>query len=112
MKASSSRSGVRLSVLRNRRRRMLERRYTTPRACSGLVRMSDDTELSVLNKKCGLIWLVRAARRASFKRNCWASSFFSLRVLFQILSGIITANIMLAYADRTVAQWVSFQIGA
>ena len=46
----------------------------------GIWRISEATEFSVLNRKCGLIWRLSAARRASFRRNCCCSSFFSLRV--------------------------------
>ena len=73
------------------------------RAWSGSVRISDETELSVLNRKCGLIWLVSAARRASTSRRSCSSSFFSLRVLFQIFSGMATANSVVAYS----ATWSS-----
>ena len=61
---------------------------TITRAWLRSVRISDETEFSVLNRKCGLIWLVSAARRASTSSRCCSSSFFSLRVLFQIFSGM------------------------
>ena len=60
------------------------------------MRISDATEFSVLNRKCGLIWRLSAARRASFKRICCCSSFFSLRLLFQILIGSAVANRVVA----------------
>src|ERR1051326_826694 len=77
------------------------------RACSGFVRINDDTEFSVLNRKWGLIWLVSAASLASFSLDCCASSFFSLRELFQILSGSVTAKIVL----RTMRTWARSGVG-
>ena len=62
------------------------------RAWFGSVRISEETEFSVLNRKCGLIWLVRAASRASTRSRSFSSSFLSLRVLFQIFKGIATAK--------------------
>src|SRR6266446_33103 len=90
MKCSSSRSGTNVSCLRSSRRKMLLSFSTTPRAASGSKRISDDTVFSVLNKKCGLIWLESASMRA-FRSNCWCRSrFISMRVLFQIFSGAAT----------------------
>jgi len=92
MKLSSSRRVLKFSCLRSRRRSTLESFTTITRAWLGSVRISEETELRVLNRKWGLIWLVRAARRASTSRRCCSSSFFSLRVLFQIFSGMVTAK--------------------
>src|SRR5712692_7032815 len=90
MNCSSSRSGTNVSCLRSSRRKMLLSFSTTPRAASGSKRISDDTVFSVLNKKCGLIWLDSASMRA-FSSNCWCRSrFISMRVLFQIFSGAAT----------------------
>ena len=60
------------------------------RAVSGCVRMSEVIEVSVLKRKCGLIWLASAsifAARSSFSCSC---SRCSMRALFQILIGIAT----------------------
>src|SRR5712671_1308205 len=90
MNCNSSRSGTNVSCLRSSRRKMLLSFSTTPRAASGSNRISDDTVFSVLNKKCGLIWLDSASMRA-FSSNCWCRSrFISMRVLFQIFSGAAT----------------------
>ena len=93
MKLSSSRNVLKFSCLRSRRRRTLESCTTMTRAWFGSVRISDETEFRVLKRKCGLIWLVSAARRASASRRSCSSSFFSLRVLFQIFSGTKTVKI-------------------
>src|SRR5467141_2235646 len=90
MNCSSSRSGTNVSCLRSSRRRMLLSFSTTPRAESGSKRISAETVFSVLNRKCGLIWLESASMRA-FKSNCWCRSrFISTRVLFQIFNGEAT----------------------
>ena len=91
MKLNSSRKELKLSCLRSSRRRMLESWYTTTRACCGLVRINEETEFNVLNRKCGLIWLVSASRRACIRSRCCSASLLSLRTLFQILSGSVTA---------------------
>src|SRR6267143_6271552 len=90
MNCNSSRKGTNGSCLRSSRRKMLLSFSTTPRAASGSNRISDDTVFSVLNKKCGLIWLESASMRA-LSSNCWCRSrFISMRVLFQIFSGAAT----------------------
>src|SRR6267378_1752825 len=90
MNCNSSFSGTNVSCLRSRRRRILLKRNTTPRAVSGSKRINAETVFSVLNKKCGLIWLDSASMRA-FNNNCWCRSrSFSMRVLFQIFSGAAT----------------------
>ena len=66
-----------------------ESRITMARACSGLMRIRVETEFSVLKRKCGLIWLASASRRAWIRRRFCSSSLTSLRVLFQTLSGIV-----------------------
>src|SRR4051794_38979450 len=68
----------------------------TPRAFSGSVRTSDDTELSVLNRKCGLIWLVSAAIRASCNSLCCDSSLSSFLALFQIFNGSVVVKTVVA----------------
>ena len=60
------------------------------RAVSGCERISDETEVSVLKRKCGLIWLLSAsifAASSSFSCSC---SRCSMRALFQILIGVAT----------------------
>src|SRR6266404_9934943 len=90
MNCNSSRNGTNVSCLRSSRRKILLNFSTTPRAASGSNRISEDTVFSVLNKKCGLIWLDSASMRA-FNSNCWCRSrFISMRVLFQIFSGAAT----------------------
>jgi len=103
MKLNSSRSVLKFSCLRSSRRRTAESFATMARAWLGLVRISEETEFSVLNRKWGLIWLVSAARRASTSSRSCSSSFFSLRVLFQILSGMATANRVVAYSAKMVS---------
>src|SRR5882762_914063 len=90
MNCNSSRNGTNVSCLRSSRRKILLSFSTTPRAASGSKRISEDTVFSVLNKKCGLIWLESASMRA-FSSNCWCRSrFISMRVLFQIFRGAAT----------------------
>src|SRR6267143_6411527 len=90
MNCNSSPSGTTISCLRSSSRKILLSFSTTPRAASGSNRISDETVFSVLNKKCGLIWLDSASMRA-FSSNCWCRSrFISMRVLFQIFSGAAT----------------------
>src|SRR2546428_728884 len=75
----------------------------SPRAESGSKRISAVTVFSVLNKKCGLIWLESASMRA-FSSNCWClSRFISMRVLFQIFSGAAT-DISVAITTRASHQ--------
>ena len=70
IEASSSRSVTKWSVLRIRRRSRPESLVISMRAVSGCVRMSEEIDVSVLNRKCGLIWLASASILA-------ASSSFS-----------------------------------
>ncbi len=68
------------------------------RAVSGWVRMSEEIDVSVLNRKCGLIWFASAsifAASSSFSCSC---SRCSMRALFQILIGVATASTV---ASRT-----------
>ena len=62
------------------------------RAVSGFVRMSDEIEFSVLNRKCGLIWLDRALMRAAMSSFSCSTSWCSIRALFQILIGMAIAS--------------------
>ena len=104
MNATSSRSGAKLSPLLSSRRKILDSRYTTCRALSGLVRISDETVFSVLNRKCGLIWVASAASRACTSSRSLASSSRSLRALFQIFKGTETVNIVVMHTAPTVAR--------
>ena len=70
---------------------MLESLWMSRRATSGSVRVADAIELSVLNRKWGLIWLERACRRALTTSTSCSASFRSSRTLFQILSGMPSA---------------------
>ncbi len=62
------------------------------RAVSGCVRMSDEIEVSVLNRKCGLIWLARASILAASRSFSCSCRRCSMRALFQILMGVATAR--------------------
>ena len=59
--ASSSRSVTKWSVLRISRRSRPDSLVISMRAVSGWVRISEEIEVSVLNRKCGLIWLASAS---------------------------------------------------
>ena len=99
MASSSSRSVTKCSWLRRRRRSSPDSFTISVRAVSGSDLMSDEIDVSVLNRKCGLIWLARAARRverSSFSCSCRRCS---IRALFQILMGMAT--------PRTVANTMS-----
>ena len=61
------------------------------RAESGLPRTSDEMEFSVLNRKCGLIWLCSASMRACSNRRSCCSNFISMRTLFNTFSAMATA---------------------
>ena len=71
--SSSSRSVTKCSWLRSRRRSSPDSFTISMRAVSGCDRISDEIEVSVLNRKCGLIWLSSASTRAvmsSFSCSC------------------------------------------
>ena len=62
------------------------------RAVSGCDRMSEEIDVSVLNRKCGLICEASAeifAASSSFSCSC---SRCSIRALFQILIGVATQS--------------------
>ena len=67
------------------------------RAVSGLVRTSDEIDASVLNRKCGLIWLVRASIRAFISSFSCSWTRCSMRALFQILIGAAMQSIVPRY---------------
>ena len=60
------------------------------RAVSGCERMSDEIDVRVLKRKCGLIWLASAATRAASSSFSCSCSRCSMRALFQILIGMAT----------------------
>ena len=77
-------------MLRISRRSRPDSLVISIRAVSGCVRISDEIEVSVLNRKCGLIWFASAsifAASSSFSCSC---SRCSMRALFQILIGVAT----------------------
>ena len=58
------------------------------RAVSGATRTSEETEFSVLKRKCGLIWFCSAVMRARSSRRSCSSSLICRRTPFQIFSSI------------------------
>ena len=60
------------------------------RAVSGCERMSDEIDVSVLNRKWGLIWLASASTRACMSSFSCSCSRCSIRAVFQILMGMAT----------------------
>ena len=62
------------------------------RAISGRKRTSEAMELSVLKRKCGLICRCRASKRASSTSRFCSFSLISMRLEFQILSGMATTT--------------------
>ena len=60
------------------------------RAVSGCERISDEIDVSVLKRKCGLIWLASASTRAAISSFSCSCSRCSMRALFQILIGMAT----------------------
>ena len=72
------------------------------RAVSGFERISDEIELSVLNRKCGLIWLDSASMRAAISSFSCSSSWCSIRALFQILMGMAIASTVAMMSGEVV----------
>ena len=62
------------------------------RAVSGCVLMRDEIDVSVLNRKCGLIWFDSASSLAARRSFSCSASRCSMRALFQILIGEATAT--------------------
>ena len=93
MASSSSRSVTKCSWLRSRRRSSPESFTMRVRAVSGCDRMSDEIDVSVLNRKCGLIWLASASSRVAISSFSCSWRRCSIRALFQILIGIATERI-------------------
>ena len=90
--SSSSRSVTKCWWLRSSRRSSADSLTISVRAVSGCERISDEIDVSVLNRKCGLIWLLSAsifAASSSFSCSC---SRCSMRALFQILIGVATVS--------------------
>src|SRR2546427_10553455 len=78
---------------------------TTPRARSGSKRIREETVLSVLKNKEGLVWLESASTRALI-RSCWCCSMFiSTRVLLQILMGTEMAITVARTAGANSQTW-------
>ncbi len=71
-------------------RKMLASFTVISRASSGFRRTRDAIELSVLNRKCGLIWRCRASRRASSSKRFCSSNFISMRSASHTLIAIPT----------------------
>ena len=88
--SSSSRRVTKCSWLRSSRRSSPDSLTISIRAVSGCERISDEIDVSVLNRKCGLIWLASASRRAAISSFSCSCSRCSMRALFQILIGIAT----------------------
>src|SRR4030095_889299 len=86
MNSRSSRSEMKFSCPCSSLRRMCESLITIVRAFAGLVRIRDEIEFSVLNRKCGLIWLARASNLDFTTSTSCSASFISKRVLFQIFN--------------------------
>ena len=78
------------------------------RAVPAAMRISDEIDVSVLKRKCGLIWFASAsifAASSSFSCSC---SRCSMRALFQILIGVATASTV---ASRTSDQSSTSGVG-
>ncbi len=88
--SSSSRSVTKCSWLRSSRRSSPDSLTISIRAVSGCDRISDEIEVSVLKRKCGLIWLASASTRAAISSFSCSCSRCSIRALFQILIGTAT----------------------
>ena len=58
------------------------------RAVSGSKRTKDETEFSVLNRKCGLIWFCSASMRACSSNRSCSSSLIWMRTLLKIFSSV------------------------
>ena len=73
------------------------------RAVSGLDRISDEIDCSVLNRKCGLIWLASASIRAVISSFSCSCSLCSMRALFQILIGMATHSVVSSTASAVIS---------
>ena len=76
------------------------------RAVSGFVRTSDEIDARVLNRKCGLIWFVRASIRALISSFSCSRTRCSMRASFQILIGAVMQRIVPRY---TTTAWNGFR---
>ena len=90
--ASSSRSVTKCSWLRKSRRSSFDSLVISMRAVSGCERISDEIDVSVLNRKCGLIWLASASTRAVISSFSCSCNRCSIRAVFQIFIGTATEN--------------------
>ena len=88
----SSRRLTKCSWLFISRRSSTDSFWISIRAVSGCVRMRDEIEVSVLKRKCGLIWLLSASILAAMSSVSCSCSRCSMRALFQILIGVATAS--------------------
>ena len=88
--SSSSRSVTKCSWLRSSRRSSPDSLTISIRAVSGCDRISEEIDVSVLKRKCGLIWLASASTRAAISSFSCSCSRCSMRALFQILMGTAT----------------------
>ncbi len=70
------------------------------RAVSGCDRISDEIEVSVLNRKCGLIWFASASTRAVSSSFSCSASRCSMRAWFQIMMGVETENTVASSTSR------------
>ena len=86
----SSRRVTKCSWLRSRRRSSPDSLPMSMRAVSGCERISDEMDVSVLNRKWGLIWLASASTRACISSFSCSCSRCSMRAAFQILMGTAT----------------------
>jgi hypothetical protein len=60
------------------------------RAVSGCDLISEEIDVNVLNRKCGLIWLASASTLAAISSFSCSWSRCSILALFQILIGMAT----------------------
>ena len=85
-----------------------ESRLMTMRAVSGCDRTSDEMDVSVLKRKCGLIWFARAETRAAISSFSCSWSRCSTRAVFQILMGVATASTVASMTSSPIqAVWGS-----
>ena len=75
------------------------------RAFSGSSQTREVAALSVLNRKCGFIWLRSASKRARIATDRWSSSITSTRVLFQIFRGIPTQARVESQTQIVTQKW-------
>ena len=94
MASSSSCSVTNCSWFRISFRNNPDSFWITVRAVSGCDRINDETDVSVLNRKCGLIWLLSASTLAAISSFSCSCRRCSMRALFQILIGVDTVTMV------------------